>query len=282
MVPAFAVCCGTGMAAVVNLTNEVFGGDSYQPDVIVPTSGASFSGGFIEGALFRDPSVDGSAGSGVFRDLYRLSPPNTKGVEVESGYNRVEMDSSIPNGFDPYIRVGDLIEDASRESYIFVIDINESNNKERYLSLDDFKVWVGDSTDPEVLPGSLAELGSTLGIPAYDMNASGIQNHVLMDATLSTGSGGGDLFVFVPKAFFGNAAADSYVYLYTSLGAYTGDPGFGAGATQEQVSIPGKTIIGDGSGTTLSTISAGTTVPESGMPAMLALAAGVGLALRRR
>ena len=65
------------LAAVLNLTNTIIAGNS--PNTLVSTSNTTFRGGFLNGALFRDPSVDGSAGSGVFRDLYRVSPPSGNG-----------------------------------------------------------------------------------------------------------------------------------------------------------------------------------------------------------
>jgi hypothetical protein len=246
-------------------------------------TGATFRGGFINGALFRDPSVDGSAGSGTFRDLYRISPPNGQANVVEEGYNRPSvMNTSVPNGFDPYLRMGDLIQDASQSSYIFVVDINESNNPtDRFLSVDDLKIWVGGTTDPAVLPNTLAATMTELGVPVYDMSPSGQQNFALLDATLSSGSGGGDLFVFVPKSFFPqNADPNAFVYIYTKMGSYTGAPGFGAGATQEQVSIPGKSIS---TGGTVSTITSGVAViPEPSTFASVLAAGMIGLVRRRR
>ncbi len=281
-VAALVGVASTAGAAVVNLTNVTVAGNSPNTMVNVNT-GATFRGGYINGALFRDPSVDGSAGSGTFRDLYRISPPNGQGNVVEQGYNRPSvMNTSVPSGFDPYLRMGDLIEDASRSSYIFVVDINENNSAtDRYLSLDDLKIWVGGTTDPTTLPNTLSATMSQLGVPAYDMNPSGQQNFTLLDATLSSGSGGGDLFVFVPKSLFPqNADPNSFVYIYTRMGSYTGAPGFGAGATQEQVSIPGKSIS---NGSTVSTITSGVTaIPEPSTFAAFLAAGLLGLVRRRR
>lgn len=272
----------TAGAAIVNLTTVNIAGNA--PNTMVnANTGSTFRGGFINGALFRDPSVDGSAGSGTFRDLYRISPPSGQGNVMEEGYNRPGvLHTSVPNGFDPYLRMADLIQDASQTSYIFVVDLNESNNAtDRYLSVDDLKIWVGGTTDPAVLPNSLSATMAALGIPAFDMNLSGQQNFALLDATLSSGSGGGDLFVFVPKAFFPqNADPNAFVYIYTKMGSYTGAPGFGAGATQEQISIPGKSIS---SGSSVSTITSGlATVPEPSTFAGLLAAGLLGLVRRRR
>lgn len=280
LVAGLGLACPAG-AAVLNLTTSTIAGET--PDTLVSTSNTTFRGGFLGGALYRDPSVDGSAGSGVFRDLYRISPSGQ--ATTEQGFNRAgTMDTSVPNGFDPYLKFGELIQDASQSSYIFVIDINESNNAtDRYLSVDDLKIWVGGTSDPTTLPNSLSSAMTTLGVPAYDMNPSGQQNFVLLDATLSSGSGGGDLFVFVPKSFFPqNTAANANIYIYTKLGGFAGAAGFGAGSTQEQVSIPGKTING-GTLTTISTIDSGVVIiPEPSTLTVLLTAGLFGLRRRRR
>jgi hypothetical protein len=270
-------------AAVINLTTSTIAGNA--PNTLTGGSGA-FRGGFLNGALFRDPSVTGSSGSGAFRDLFRISPPNGPGNTTEAGYNRDgTIHTSVPNGFDPFLRIGDLIEDSSRSSYIFVVDINESgSNPEQYLSVDDLKIWIGGTTDPSVLPDSLTALTTQFGAPVYDMNPGGQQNFVLLDAGLSSGSGGGggDLFVFIPKSYFPPAAdPNSFVYIYTKMGGYTDAPGFDAGATQEQVSIPGKTITGTTT-TTVSSISSGVPVPEPGTGAGLLAALALGICRRRR
>ena len=276
-------CPDAARAVVLNLTNTTIAGET--PDTLVATTSTTIRGAFLNGALYRDPSVDGSAGSGVFRDLYRISPASGQANVVEQGYNRPGvMDTSVPNGFDPYLKFGELIQDASQSSYIFVIDINEANNvTDRYLSLDDLKIWVGGTTDPSPLPSSLSQTMNELGVPAYDMNPSGQQNFVLLDATLSSGSGGGDLFVFIPKTFFPqNTAANANIYIYTKMGGYTGAAGFGAGSTQEQVSIPGKSIVG-GTPTTVSTIQSGVaTIPEPSTFAAFLTAGLLGFRRRRR
>lgn len=288
MKPVLLITCAivgianTVGAAIVNLTNVNIAGNTPDTQVNV-NNGSSFRGGFINGALFRDPSVEGSAGSGTFRDLYRVSPPSGPNNVMEEGYNRPGiMHTSVPNGFNPYLRMTDLIQDASQSSYIFVVDLNESNNAtDRYLSVDDLKIWVGGTTDPAVLPNTLAATMTMFGTPVYDMSPAGQQNFALLDATLSSGSGGGDLFVFVPKSYFPqNADPNAFVYIYTRMGTYTGAPGFGAGATQEQISIPGKSI---NSGSTVSTITSGlVTIPEPSTFAGLLAAGLFGLVRRRR
>lgn len=256
-------------AAIVNLTNSTILGNAQS----TLTSGSTtFVGGMINGALYRRPvsADDSGSGSGVFRDLYRVDTNSGP----ESGYNRDGvMNSSVPNGFDPVITVGDLVEDSTGTAYVFVVDTNEAGSAaEKFISFDDFKIYVAGTGDPSSLPQSLTAMGSEFGTPVYDMRASGLDNHVLLDYSLFSGSGQMDMFVFIPKALFGNAAANQMVYVYSEFGSYAA-AGFDPSAGPEQVSLPGKSITG----TVDPLIQA---VPEPGMVSLL-LSVGL-LVLRRR
>lgn len=266
-------------ASVLNMTDVTIAGET--PDTLLSTSNTTFRGGFLNGALYRDASLNGSAGSGVSRDLYRISPPN--GSEVEQGLNRPGvMDAVVPSGYDPYLKFDQLIQDASQTSYLFLIDINESGSgDDRYLSLDDFKIWVGGTSELAEQPATLSAAKNLLGVPAYDMNPSGQQNFVLLDSSLGGGSGNADLFIFVPKSFFPqNTAPDANIYVYTKMGGYTAAPSFGAGSGQEQVYVPGKAFDAPSS---VSLIEPGVPmVPEPSTFAALLTAGLLGLWRRRR
>jgi len=228
-------------AVVLNMTNDTIAGI---PQTTTTVGSTVFVGGWANGAFFRRPldADDSGSGSGVFRDLYRVDSNSGS----ESGYNRDGvMDASVPQGFDPVITVGDLVEDSTGTAYVFVIDTNEPGNAiQQYVSLDDFKIYLGASIPPSPLPQTLGELGAELGIPVYDLRESGQDNHLLLDYSLYHGSGEMDMFVFVPKTYFDGAAADQQVYVYTEFGAWTGAPGFDPAAGPEQVSMPGKSISG--------------------------------------
>ena len=139
--------------------------------------------------------------------------------------------------------------------------------------MDDFKVYVGGASDPSPLPQSVDELGAEVGLPVYEMNGAGEDNHVLLDYSLFSGSGQMDMFVFVPKSVFAGAAADDLVYVYTKFGTYDQAPGFDGAAGPEQVSMPGKSVTG-----LVDPLLPA--VPEPGV--VVLLLAGAGLVLRRQ
>lgn len=190
--------------------------------VIAESIMAGYHAGVINQALFRRvaESDDNSAGSGNFRDLYRMQAGPT-----EQGYNRDvdEMDSATPSGFPAEIRISDLLTDNSGLYHVFAIDVNEPGNaNDRYISMDKFKLFVGGTTDANPLPtteGSLEGING-LGTKVYDMDDNE-DSTILMDASLSSGSGKMDMFVFVSVDIFQGLPEDSLVYLFTEFGSYT-------------------------------------------------------------
>lgn len=152
-------------AVLVNLTNvDITEGDG---DVIaqsiIHTPSGSYHMGWVHDALFRRPTDgdDSNAGSGIFRDLY-TSTGGSSATDKQEGYNRHGiMDSHIPGGFDPFITLGDLVLDSSGSYYAFVIDTNEpGGGNGKFISLDDFKIFVGGNTDPATLPQSEAAMAT--------------------------------------------------------------------------------------------------------------------------
>jgi hypothetical protein len=272
-------------AAVLNVTDEEINGISQS------SFDAGFGeviGGFINEALFRRPNDidDSGSGSGIFRDLYKVSDTTVSAGDPQEGYNRAEdengdaiLDQDVPNGFDPVITVGDLVEDSTGTAYVFVVDSNEAGNDPgRMISLDDFRIYTGGTEDPPVLPKSTTDLENAFGPSVYTMSTGGEQNHVLINSSLRSGSGEMDLFVFVPKYLFAGAADTDLVYIYSSFGLYgIDDPnlvGFEPSAGSEQVSIPGKAV----SGAVDTFVGA---IPEPATGLLLALAGSL-LGRRRR
>lgn len=258
----FAVLLSTApvsRAVVLNLTDITVNG--------IPTTSYAGNdaqnhvGGFINGAVFQRSNP--GSGSGQFRALFRMSDDNDAD-KTEHGYNRGgTMDSQTPNGFDPLLKVQDLVETTDGGFYTFALDANESNGGgNNYLSIDMFSIYVGGVTDPGTLPTTEANLGQ-LGTRVYTFSTN---DTVLIDAGVS-GSGAADLFVFVPKSLFTGFGPTSYVYVFASHGGYSA-PGFDtASGFEEWASI--KTVLP-------------TYVPEPGSFGLAALSGILALTVRRR
>jgi hypothetical protein len=232
---------GCAHAATLNLTSVVV--DTVPVSNYTGHNNQTYVGGDINGVLFQR-SVPGS-GSGQFRMLFRMEDDNDPGV-TEAGYNRGGiMDSKTPNGFDPLVRLQDLVQNTEGGFYMFALDANENNGgNNRYISLDMFKIYVGGLNDPSPLPANQANLGQ-LGTQVYTFSTN---DRVLLDANTGSGSGTADMYVFVPTSLFSGFAPDSYVYVYAEHGGYTGTSpgGFGASSGFEEwatLKVPVPTFI---------------------------------------
>jgi len=92
--------------------------------------------------------------------------------------------------------------------YRFLLDINQnSGGNNNLLSLNSVKIFAGPGL--ATYSGTLAGLGT----PLYDMDTTG-DNSVLMDYALNSGSGSGDMFLYVSTSLFaGRAPTDNVVLL---------------------------------------------------------------------
>jgi hypothetical protein len=118
----------------------------------------------------------------------------------------------------------------------FLLDTNETGGKiGALLSLDVLKFYVDSSNTLTGYPGSF-------GPVAWDMDGAG-DVVVQMDNNLNSGSGSGDMLMYVPSSAFG-ADETKYVYLYNEFGTTTPvDDGFEEWAVIEGAVRP----PGDGS-----------------------------------
>lgn len=94
----------------------------------------------------------------------------------------------------------------------FLLDINQTSANP-LLSLDELRLYT--ATSPS-LDSNAALFAENL---VYDMGAG---NRVLLDYDLNSGSGSGDMFLYVPAALFAGLE-NQYLYLYSVFGASGGD-----------------------------------------------------------
>ena len=205
-VAALACVAGGANATIVDLT----------------TSGSS---GVINGARFETADFR-SAGTGVIQSFVRVQRNGT-----EQGYNTsgrpVAFDEHTDPNFTHNLTFGDIPNRviAGVTYKEFILDINQTSPNS-LLSLDKVQVYtsaVGSQTTSTV---------SSLGALVYDMDA-GSDSWVKLDYNLASGSGQGDMRMFVPLSAFGGASASTFVYLYSFFGTnFATNDGFEEWAVQ--------------------------------------------------
>jgi hypothetical protein len=171
--------------------------------VDLTTSGSS---GTINGALYQqfDPQP---TGTGVLNTFLRVQKRG-----VEQGYNTDWRPTGLDEKVDlhtrslllseiPKVTISDI---TYRE---FLLDINEAGN-EPLLSLNEVQIFLAATGD--------IHNKTNLGTPVYDMD-SGTDANVKLNYSLNSGSGSGDMLLYVPDALF-NGNAGPYVYLYSRFG----------------------------------------------------------------
>ena len=105
----------------------------------------------------------------------------------------------------------------------FTLDINEPlGGTQRFLSLDQVNIYTSDT-------GGQTGLESTLGDLRYTTGAALNDNTVLMDASLTSGSGEGDMRMYIPLTNFTGVEDDDFVYLFSHFGNYGDDHRTGGG-----------------------------------------------------
>ncbi len=185
----------------------------------------------INNAIFTTPDNNTIVGTGVFDPFVRIQAENGND-SVQNGYNTdgrpVQFDTKDANQWSHSLLLSKVSTQVVngityRE---FFLDINESSGQgEQYLSLDDFRLFlgsVGNLVDYNFSTNTLA--GAT---KVYDLdndlnNATTNDPNVTigLDYSNFSGSGNGiDLTVLVPNSVFTAAGNPQYVYLYSSFGS---------------------------------------------------------------
>ena len=105
----------------------------------------------------------------------------------------------------------------------FLLDINEPKNMDRFLSMERLELY------QQATPN----IGTYAGL-TNDQFVLGAGHSVKLDYSLSPGSGGADLFVYIPHSLFDGGG--DYVYLFSRFGDMTGfeaEDGFEEWAVRE-------------------------------------------------
>lgn len=157
-----------------------------------------------------------ATGTGVIDSFVRIH-----GRAVEQGYNTdgrpVQFDENTSPQFTRSLLLSDVpivtgIDDADptipyRE---FLLDINQQGHHP-LLALDDIEIFQTDA-------GDHTNFGEpSFGKMVYDLDAHPEDNWILLDYSLNTGSGSGDMFAYIPDSLF--TWDLDYITLYSHFGA---------------------------------------------------------------
>ena len=172
----------------------------------------SSGSGTINGALFQTNN-DHPTGTGVYNPFLTLQANGT-----EQGYNSStgNFDTKREPQWNHEIRFSDLqTTTINGTAYFgFSVDINEPNGAKSTISLDGLSIYTSSTLQSSTSTNGSGTFNGSLGILRYDLGA----NQVLYDDQ-NTGSGGGDLNIYIPVSAFGNTSANDYVYMYQRWGS---------------------------------------------------------------
>lgn len=205
-----AALIAAGMFSIVSLAQAT-----------VVNLGSSGSG-TINGALFQT-NADHPTGTGVYDPF--LTVQNSP---WEQGYNSStgNFDTKREPVWNHEIRLSDLqVTNIGGVAYYgFSVDINEPNNANSWISLDALKVYTSSTIQSSTSTNGSGFFNGSLGTLRYDLGG----NSVLYNDA-NTGSGGGDINIYIPVSAFAGAQSTDYVYMYQRWGnsdASTSNGGF--------------------------------------------------------
>ena len=199
-----------GIAAAVALALNLGGATSVTATELDCTTGCNAS---YAGALWM--TVDTQAtGTGVIDSFVRIQANgtpveghNTGGTLLNDELNGHSFDRQL--GDVPIIKINGVL------YYEFLLDINQTSNNP-LLILNNVQICLSPTA-------SLSSAGSCPTSPSYQMGTygGGDGTGILLDYNLNSGSGSGDLFMYIPVTALGTNMTD-YVYLFSQFGALTG------------------------------------------------------------
>ncbi len=206
-----------GLANTMALAMLLFGAHAAHATMIdLTTPGAS---GILNGAIFQQTSLQ-PTGTGAIHSFAQIGKGNRS---VVHGYNTTVnkvFDNGSSDNFNRSITVGmiPVVSLDGMDYYQFLLDINESKGGlNPYLSLDEVQIFVGGPANPSSTTFDSNGILQGVGRLVYDMeNNAG--NWVALNYALNSGSGSGDMFLYVPTGNFGGAASDAVVTLYSRFG----------------------------------------------------------------
>ena len=171
--------------------------------------------GTINGAYF-DVNRDHPTGTGVYNPFLTVQANGT-----EQGYNSStgNFDTKREPQWNHEIRFSDLQQTTINgiAYFGFSVDINEPNGGDRStISLDGLQLFTSSTLQNSTSTDSNGIFNGSLGTLRYNLDA-GTNNTVLYNDQQS-GSGSGDIDIFIPVSAFAGTQPSDYVYMYQFWG----------------------------------------------------------------
>jgi hypothetical protein len=135
----------------------------------------------------------------------------------EQGYNSSagNFDTKREPQWNHEIRFSDLqVTTINGLAYFgFSVDVNEPGGSKATISLDGLSVYTSATLQSSTSTNSSGFFNGSLGMLRYDLGA----NQVLYNDQ-NTGSGGGDINIYIPVSNFAGSNSNDYVYVYQRWG----------------------------------------------------------------
>jgi hypothetical protein len=180
--------------------------------VDLTTAGAQ---GTINDAIFEqiDPQATGTGSINSFVQVFG----NTDVIEAYNTTVNNVLDNGASDQFNREILLSDvpLVTLDSVEYRRFMLDINAAANAP-LLSLDEIQIFRSSTPNQSVTTFTNDILDLADADLVYRLDGP-VDNHILLNYSLNSGSGSGDMFAYIPELFFQGASGD-YVYLYSRFG----------------------------------------------------------------
>ncbi|HEV8379585.1 MAG TPA: hypothetical protein VGP99_12100 [Tepidisphaeraceae bacterium] len=180
--------------------------------------------GTINGAIFSTTDQQ-PTGSGVIHSFVRISSNQT----VEQGYNTdgrpLQFDENSSHTFTRSLPKADLVTVSigGNDYYKFLLDINQQDANP-LLSLNEVEIYLGDAPDLLGYSPDHSAGGTGFGSHStfvYDLDLATSDNRIELNYTLNSGSGSGDMYMFVRKNLFNGPK--QWIYLYSKFGDPNGN-----------------------------------------------------------
>jgi len=213
------------------------------------------------GAVFQSTNTQ-PTGTGVIDPFLTIQRTGTEqGYNTDGAFQFDEKRTSYTNALP--LNSLQAVTINGVQYYQFLLDINENKTDTgRFLSMNEVQVYLGNTGSPTAFVKNGDFNGfKTPSTLVYDLDGAGDKT-IELDYSLNSGSGSGDLFMYIPKASFDAAFASTgygFVYLYSAFGDPNGsDAGFeewaarkgpnGGGGNNPVPAPPGLLLAGMGFG----------------------------------